>query len=210
MISSGKAVILIHGLWVNSWSMLYLGRYLASKNFKPYYFKYPSVRSSKQQILALLNKYIDKIPEESLHIVGHSMGGLISLEYLQQENARKIQRCVLLGSPINGSQAADGLFRFKWGKTLLGKNADFLMSNLSFKYPDSMGMIAGTGEKGLGRLFADLEKPHDGAVTVNETKGEGLLHHLTLPVSHSSMLFSRKVAQQVEHFLNTGKFKNEF
>ncbi|HMB38016.1 MAG TPA: alpha/beta hydrolase, partial [Wenzhouxiangellaceae bacterium] len=66
--------------------------------------------------------------------------------------------------------------------------------------------IAGTSSLGVGRLFADLEKPHDGTVTVAETKVPDLADHLELPVSHTGLVFSRQVAEAVDGFLRSGRF----
>ena len=41
------------------------------------------------------------------------------------------------------------------------------------------------------------DKPHDGAVAVDETRLAGARAHLVLPVSHTSMVCSRDVAREV-------------
>lgn len=69
-----------------------------------------------------------------------------------------------------------------------------------------IGAIAGTRRLGVGMAFARLDNPNDGVVTVAETRLPGLADHLVLPVSHSGMLFSARVAREVCAFLRAGRF----
>ncbi len=46
----------------------------------------------------------------------------------------------------------------------------------------------------------------DGMVTVQETQIQGLRDHIVLPVSHTGMLISSRVARQAVSFLKTGQF----
>ena len=59
----------------------------------------------------------------------------------------------------------------------------------------------------MGRVIAPaLPGPHDGVVTVDETRVPGLSDHIVLRVAHTEMLVSRAVVQQVVAFLERGKF----
>jgi hypothetical protein len=70
-----------------------------------------------------------------------------------------------------------------------------------------LGVIAGSRGIGLGRLIAPgLPRPHDGVVSVDETRVPGMADHIVLRVGHTEMLVSRAVAQQVCAFLKHGKF----
>ena len=59
--------------------------------------------------------------------------------------------------------------------------------------------------KPLAQFAAD--EPNDGLVSVAETRLPGATAHLTLPVSHTGMLFSADVARQGCEFLATGRFQ---
>jgi len=67
-------------------------------------------------------------------------------------------------------------------------------------------MIAGTRGIGLGSLMGRSEGINDGAVYLDETRIPGLTDHISLAVSHSAMLLSRKVADQTIYFLKDGYF----
>jgi hypothetical protein len=70
-----------------------------------------------------------------------------------------------------------------------------------------IGVIAGRMPVGAGRIVApDLPAPHDGAVSVEETRLPAMRDHIVLNVSHSGMLVSRGVAHQIDAFLRNGAF----
>jgi hypothetical protein len=69
-----------------------------------------------------------------------------------------------------------------------------------------LGIIAGTRSAGMGRLLLSFDEANDGTVTVGETKIDGASGHLCLPVTHSSMLFSARVARATADFLEHGTF----
>jgi hypothetical protein len=68
------------------------------------------------------------------------------------------------------------------------------------------GAIAGTRRFGVGSLLLRLPRRNDGVVMVDETVLPGMADHLVLPVSHSGILVSRRVADEVAAFLRTGRF----
>ncbi|MGH9577146.1 MAG: hypothetical protein ACRD3R_06885, partial [Terriglobales bacterium] len=96
---------------------------------------------------------------------------------------------------------------------LLGHSADYWRDRAPeavraarWARPEALGIVAGSLPLGLGRLFGRLPGVNDGAVCVDETSVEGLAGRVVLPVGHSAMLVSAKVAAQVAVFLADGKF----
>ena len=70
-----------------------------------------------------------------------------------------------------------------------------------------IGGIAGNGGLGLAQLVAPaLPQPHDGVVSVDETRIPGMKDHVVLPVSHTPMMVSREVVHQTCAFLAQGQF----
>lgn len=201
-----EAVVLVHGLWMNRWVMRYLGWQFRRRKIKVYYFGYPSMRNSLQENVTALQEFIATIPQESICLVGHSLGGIICTEYLQQVNAGKVQRCLLLGTPINGSGIAQYMSERKWGQKMLGESASVLTKIHAHKLDKRFGQLIGTGGKGLGQLFGPLRKPHDGAVAYHEADPGGQVQTIVLPVSHSTMLFSKMVARSAIEFCCKGGF----
>jgi hypothetical protein len=52
----------------------------------------------------------------------------------------------------------------------------------------------------------DFDEANDGTVAVSETRLPGAKAHIVLPVSHSGMLLSARVAHEVGQFLELGHF----
>ena len=69
-----------------------------------------------------------------------------------------------------------------------------------------IGAIAGTRAFGLGAVVTRLPKPNDGVVCLDETKFPALRDHVALPLGHTVMLVSSRVARQTTAFLRTGAF----
>jgi pimeloyl-ACP methyl ester carboxylesterase len=142
-----------------------------------------------------------------VHIVAHSLGGLVALEALEQDHDLPPGRVVLLGSPVQGSRAARSIAGWSFGPRLLGALA---LAELArerrrrWTLPREIGLIAGSRSAGLGRLFADLPRPNDGTVCVDETELPGAIGHLILDVSHTGMLISSVVTRSLVKFLNFG------
>ena len=67
-------------------------------------------------------------------------------------------------------------------------------------------MVAGSLPIGLGRLFGALPGASDGVVRVEETEVQGMRERVVLPVSHSAMVVSARVAAQVDVFLRDARF----
>jgi len=71
---------------------------------------------------------------------------------------------------------------------------------------EALGVVAGSLPFGLGRLFGPLPGVNDGVVRLEETAIEVMADRVVLPVGHSAMLISARVAAQVCAFLADGKF----
>ncbi len=203
-----ETVVLIHGLWMpgpDQWPLKYrLGR----RGFHAHTFRYPTVRSDIVANAAELDRFLRGIKGETVHLVGHSMGGLIIRRLLADFPDQRPGRIVTIGTPHNGSHAARYLAGFGWGQTLLGRSCKALTEpGPPWDGSRDLGVIAGDRSVGLGMLVArDLPRPHDGTVSLDETRLAGATDHITLPVTHISMLISPLVADQTAHFLRNGRF----
>ena len=57
-------------------------------------------------------------------------------------------------------------------------------------------------------MVPGLPRPNDGTVAVDETQVPDQTDTITLPVTHTGLLFSAGVARQVVRFLATGRFSH--
>lgn len=211
--ASGPAtVVLVHGLWMSGFELRVLKHRLeAGGRFRAVAFSYPSLSGSMSDHVRGLLDFARAQTVPELHFVGHSLGGLVILRALQLTDDLPPGRAVLLGTPLQGSRAAQGVASvLPFGKAILGAavNAECVeWEAREWRGHRDVGVIAGSMGLGLGRLFADLNADHDGTVLVEETKLPGAKDHIVLSTSHTGMLFSAEVAQQAECFLRDGQFK---
>lgn len=181
---------------------------LAKAGFAPSVFRYPSMNSTLADVTAALAARLRSF-EGTVHLVGHSLGGVVILETLEREGDLPPGRTVLLGSPVQGSRAARSIAAWSVGPQLLGALAVAELARereRRWRLPREIGLIAGCRSAGLGRVFSDLPEPNDGTVCVDETRMPGISEHLILEVSHTGMLLSSAVAASLIQFLNAGSF----
>jgi len=202
-------ILLVHGLWNRGWSMAAMAKRLRARGHSVMVFSYPTRSSGLNGHADELYAFIGKAAPDQLHLVGHSMGGLVILNMLSRFDDVPAGRVVLMGTPVRGSRVVSYLENLPGQKLIFGKVAEDLLKG--FRQPPEnrqTGMIRGTRAMGLGRVAGKLDKPNDGSVAVSETQLEGLADGIELPVAHSEMLFSSEVVRQVEQFLLHGSFKH--
>ncbi len=110
---------------------------------------------------------------------------------------------------VAGCRAAADLAQRACGEFLLGKSIAVWREpvDLSLDPRFEVGVIAGTRALGLGCLVTRLPRPNDGVVCLDETKFPAMRDHLALPLGHTLMLVSPRVARETAAFLRTGAFR---
>lgn len=208
----GTVVVYVHGLWLWGGESFLLRRRLARElGVECRTFSYRSVSASIDENAAALGAYLGSVRAETLHLVAHSMGGLVILKMFERLGARALPpgRIVFMGSPVRGSVSAERLLRLPLGRVLLGRSGgEVLLDHSERRWVGGreLGVIAGDRAAGMGRLLGSMDGPSDGTVAVGETDLPGASDSLRLHVSHSGMVFSREVARQVAEFLREGRF----
>lgn len=204
-----ETVVLVHGLWVHGIAMELMRRRVAHCGYRALAYSYPSMRLTLAENAERLQRYCRDIAAPRLHLVGHSLGGLIILRMLERAPGLPPGRAVLLGSPVAGSLAARRLARLPGGRSALGRTAPewHEAATLRASTGREIGVIAGRMGVGIGRIVApDLPAPSDGVVSVAETRLQAARDHIVLDVNHFGMLLARSVARQVCTFLREGAF----
>jgi len=213
-------LLYVHGLWLNGWESALLRRRLARElQCETAVFAYSSVGAGVAANARALAERLDRMSADTLHLVGHSLGGLVLLELFESvlsgdgrlPSGKLLPpgRIVFLGSPVQGSSAAQHLARLPFGRSIMGLTAnEVLVAPRVRRWTGArdLGLIAGGLPLGLGRLVGPLDGPNDGTVLVEETRLPGATQHLTLKTSHSSLVFSATVARQTAAFLRGGRF----
>lgn len=202
-------VVVVHGLWMHGMVMAWMAWRIEHNGYTVHCYTYPTVRLSLAENASRLAAYCQSLGVRRLHLVGHSLGGLLIARMLDGPHQLDIGRVVFMGSPYTGSFAARRFSSVSMGRAAVGAS---IAEWLGGARPASLaryevGAIAGDLGVGLGVVMVpDLPRPHDGTVSVAETEVPGARDHIVLPVSHTGMVISMRVVRQVCEFLRRGKF----
>jgi pimeloyl-ACP methyl ester carboxylesterase len=200
-------VILAHGLWMGGWAMQGLRLLLARRGYAARTFDYRSLAQGLDEHARLLAARIAELRQPAVHLVGHSLGGLVILRYLRICGEQRVGRVVLLGTPVRACMAALRFEHMAAAERLLGASREIWRSLPDDYAPRcELGVIAGSRPWGLGSLLMRLPGTNDGVVRLDETEVAGMRDRIVLPVSHSGMLASARVAREVAVFLERGAF----
>jgi pimeloyl-ACP methyl ester carboxylesterase len=193
---------------MNGWVMSFLTLALRGEDFAAHALTYRTMRETLDDHLRRLARRIAELPSPRVHLIGHSLGGVIVLRYLQRNPDERVRRAVLLGTPIAGCRAAMDLARSAAGRLLLGRSLEIWRepADLTLDPRFEVGAIAGVRPFGIGSLVTRLPEPNDGVVCLDETRLHGLRDHLSLPLGHTVLLVSRRVARHCAAFFRTGAF----
>jgi pimeloyl-ACP methyl ester carboxylesterase len=206
------AVVYVHGLWMIGVEGLVLRRRLARElTADTPLFAYRSVGAGIAANARSLAKRLSRLRANTLHLVGHSLGGLVICKMFEDAGGESLPpgRVVLLGSPVAGSRAAHRLAQWKLGRWIMGQSVreELLMHrDRHWAYGRELGVIAGTLSVGLGRIVNTHRGSSDGTIYVDETLIPGMKQHLVMHVSHTGLPFSAAVAKQTAAFLRSGCF----
>ena len=207
-------VVYVHGLWQRGAESYWLRRRLAQElGAEARTFSYASMTADATTNARALARELRAIRADTLHLVGHSLGGLMIWKAFEEEGAEAQLppgRIVMMGSPLRGSRAARNLAKLPFGRMISGRSVgEELGERRERRWHGSreLGIIAGDVGFGVGRLTGRLGGPNDGTILIEETRLEGRADHVVLRVSHTGMLFSAAVARAAGRFLRTGRFK---
>lgn len=200
-----ETVLVLHGLMMRSPLLWPLAHRLRGRGFATLTFDYGTLFGSPARAMERLAMQLYGLAPGPVHIVAHSLGGLIALEAMNQYQKLPPGRVVCLGSPIAGSSSARNLQQR--GLALLsGRSGPLLRGGLQQLPEREIGMIAGAKSMGLGKMFSRFDGLNDGTVAVWETRLPGLRDHVVLPVSHTGLVFDARAAELAAGFLQTGHF----
>lgn len=203
-------VVFVHALWMRGVTLRLQARRVARCGFDvDCAFSYASVTGNLAAHARRLARHVARLDAPCVHLVGHSMGTLVILKMLAESRDPRIGRIVLLGSPFHGSLAGRTVGAVRPLRCLLGQSYALWSRQETVPPPRDaeVGVIAGTLPVGAGTLLGVLKTPHDGVVTLDETRVPGARDHICLHVSHTGMILAPAVADQICAFLRHGRFR---
>jgi len=110
--AAGTPILLLHGLVDNRSIFTVLRRALRRRGFgriwtMNYHVLTHDVRAAAQRLAATIDAICEQTGYERIHVIGHSMGGIIARYYVQRMGGdARVHTLVTLGSPHGGTRAA--------------------------------------------------------------------------------------------------------
>lgn len=212
-----ETVLLIHGFYKDGSDMANLKHNLISLGYNVALCDLPAKFHSLERCSSILaqNVYelLAKRGEEKIHLVGHSMGGLVIRHLLGNNWFPSIGRCVFIATPNKGTRLVDILQYTCWPifrvlkpmGSLTTKNASKLppLTNIS----KEIGIIAGNKSDLILSHF--LPGENDGRVEVESCKINGMKDFIILNYGHKDIHYQMEVAELIDSFLQHGYFKDQ-
>ncbi len=108
----GRPVILLHG-WLGSWGLWQETMGFLGRSYRTYALDFWGFGESGkkretyavQDFVGLVNQFMEQLGISQAPLVGHSMGGTVSLA-LAIQHPQRVRKAVVVGSPIVGSSLA--------------------------------------------------------------------------------------------------------
>ena len=165
----GRPVLLLHG-WLGSWSLWRSTIEELGKEFRTYALDFWGFGESGDQgedfsienFVALVNQFMDRLGIVKAPLIGHSMGGTVSISAAFR-NPEKVVKVIVIGSPIQGSSLSPllKLAGHKGWITIGERNPqvfDVFLSGLKVSLRGYSYLLAKDGKQ-LGDMFAsDISK----------------------------------------------------
>lgn len=187
-----RTVVLVHGYLANRSTLFPVAAWLRLCGVKQVLtYNYRSSRGVEQAAHGLRDFLRRRVRGGRVDLVCHSLGGLVARVYLQElGGARRVDRCVTLGTPHRGTYNAYWLLSRVGGElrpdsTLLRR---LEASRANAARVQFLSVVAGSDNLVIPRVFSGHE---------------GELHFAD--VGHVSMLFSPRVLATVAEFLGTDR-----
>lgn len=205
---SGRAVVLLHGIFRSAHSLKWLGREIAGEEFTPISIDYPSTQVSIPEAAEYLHQVVSSLDGiEEIYFVTHSMGGLVARAYLAEHHDPRIKRLVMIAPPNHGAELADLLRQTFLYRTIYGPSGQQLATTgliPTLPVPScEFAVIAGARGTTTGWNLL-IRGDDDGTVTVASTRLPGAADFATYPTIHTFLIGEPKVAEMARRFLLEG------
>ncbi len=188
-------------------AMAVLAARLAASGFSPRVFSYRGRSPFDANVERLARFVRETSPVTPMHILGHSLGGLLVLETLCRHAEVPISSALLLGAPVRGCGAGRRFALAGVGRWMMGECRGLWEERLAaWPRKEPLAVIAGTAPIGLGRVLGRLPGTNDGVVCVAETAVDGMAAQALVPLGHSSLIVSGRVARLAARFFAAGRF----
>jgi len=210
-----ECVVLIHGLWRSGFAMRSIANDLEDHGYQTVSVDYPS---TQEEIPELVQGYLLKSYEEcaqtgakKIHLVSHSMGGILIRQFLQSRTLPLGSRVVMLSPPNQGSELSEKFgdsWWYQWAVGPAGVSLSTKQQGIISKLKvidEPVGIIAAYRDWSLWPQ-AWLPQPNDGTVSVESMKLAEMDDFILVNSGHALMRFNDEVQNQIRQFLALGEF----
>jgi triacylglycerol lipase len=211
----GDYVILLHGMGRMKASMRKVETYLHDNGYETINVNYPTTKEPIEELSDNLQRCVETYcidTTKRVHIVTHSLGGIVARYYLTGNSLPEGSRVVMMAPPNRGSEISDKLLNFPPYEWLNGP-AGMQLTTDSSSIPNSLadnpsveiGILTGTksNDPWFNHLFSG---EHDGKVTVESAKLDHMKDFKLHPVTHTFIMKSDAVVEDIYHFIKHGRF----
>jgi triacylglycerol esterase/lipase EstA (alpha/beta hydrolase family) len=214
---SADCVVLLHGLARTNSSMKPLVKPLEANGYQVVNVDYPS---RKYQVEKLAPMAVEQLGvsqcsnANTIHFVTHSLGGILVRYQAEKVGIEKIGRVVMIAPPNQGSEVVDHL-RDVPGFSVLNGPAGLQLGTDESSIPRQLGAVQFTlgvvaGTDTINPILSQyLPNPDDGKVSLESTKVDGMDDFIVFPHTHTFIMRSDDVIDQVLFFLQHGRFNHE-
>ncbi|CAH0524394.1 esterase/lipase family protein [Vibrio hippocampi] len=202
-------IIILHGLYMHGIVMRPLSQNIRELGYTTQIVTYNTLAINEEKLFASIDHALSRSSTNVL--VGHSLGGIVIKHYLTSRKpcVQTISHVVTIGSPLQGASVVERVEKLGLG-ALLGNSGSFGLKAHQdiWQHPQKLGSIAGDIPVGVRPLLMMSRSESDGTVTVEETRIEGMTDHIVTQQTHTSLIYSRFVSQQIDHFIRYDGFKH--
>lgn len=195
---SRELVLLTHGIASPRALLFPLARRLRALGYSTRVYGYNSIWYSIRTHAKKFAKAIHKAADgyDKIHLVGHSMGGIITRCALQGEMPTNLGRIVMLAPPNGGSHIAT---RNAWMHGWFSPPV-LEMRDTPDSLVNQLGPLSPDHEVGV------LAASNDHVIAPGKTEVDGQADHHTIDTWHTGILWRPETAELTNHFLSHGTF----
>lgn len=213
LLHAHESVVLLHGLARSSKSMSKLAKALKAESYNVVNLNYPSTKYPIEQLAERVRAEIvaQTKEDQTVHLVTHSMGGILLRQIQKTDPLKNIGRVVMLSPPNQGSEVVDKISA-RWifkringpAGQQLGTQPDGFVASLG---PVDFELGVLTGDRSINWINSSMiPGKDDGKVSIESAKVEGMQAYKIVHATHPMIMRKRAVIEAIIHFLQNGQF----
>ncbi|MFO1005308.1 MAG: alpha/beta fold hydrolase [Planctomycetaceae bacterium] len=210
---SGTAVIALHGILRSSHVWCDMETAMKPDGVTFVRIDYPSTQKPIDDFAVQLQSVIHSLEGiDEIHLVAHSLGGLVVRKWCQDYSDPRVKRLVMIGTPNCGAELADMLQRNWIFRGVFGPSGQQLVSNaegfINQLARPTMEFAVIAGAKGTPDGYNPLiPGDDDGIVTLKSALLPGAVDSITVAGLHSFQPWNPEVIAAARRYLKTGALR---